>query len=162
MLDTIGQLVKRYYPAVVLALSGAGAVAIVQHEGYVNTAYKDPVGIVTICAGHTRTAKLGQTKTNVQCDALLIKDVAASEAAVRRLVKVKLTQEQFDALVSFTFNLGEGALAKSTLLRKLNSGQCLATAAEFSKWVYAGKRKLPGLVTRREYERQQFETGCIK
>jgi lysozyme len=105
---------------------------------------------------------MGQVKTKEECQALMITDVAEAEKAVRRLVKVKLTQEQFDQLVSFVFNVGEGNFQKSTLLRKLNSGQCWAAAAEFDKWVYAKGKKLPGLVTRRAYERREFETGCLK
>ena len=156
MLSTIRQRVA----ASVLALSALGVGAIVQHEGMKRTAYVDPVGVVTVCAGHTRTAKLGQTLTAAQCAELLKQDVRDSELAVKRLVKVPLTQNQFDALVSFTFNVGAGSLAKSTLLRKLNAYDCWGAGAEFSRWTYAGGRVLPGLVTRRASERATFETGC--
>ena len=152
--------VKQRVGATLLALSAAGAVAIVQHEGLRQTAYVDPVGVVTVCAGHTRTAKLGQTLTAAQCTALLKQDVRDSEQAVKRLVKVPLTQNQFDALVSFTFNVGAGNLAKSTLLRKLNANDCWGAGAEFSRWTYGGGCVLPGLVTRRASERATFETGC--
>jgi lysozyme len=78
------------------------------------------------------------------------------EGGVRTLVKVKLNQNQYDALVSFTFNLGVGALQKSTLLKKLNAGDYLGAAAQFPRWVYANKQKLPGLVTRRNEEKKLF------
>lgn len=138
--------VKQRVGAALLALSAAGAVAIVQHEGLKQTAYVDPVGVVTVCAGHTATAKLGQTLTKQQCAELLKQDVIHAERAVKRLVKVPLTQNQFDALVSFVFNVGEGNFAKSTLLRRINANDCWGAAQEFNRWVYAGGRVLPGLV----------------
>ena len=101
----------------VLTLSSAGALGIIAHEGLKLASYRDPIGIVTVCAGHTATAKLGQVKTTEQCAELLKSDVKYAEAAVKRLVTVKLTQKQFDSLVSFTFNVGEGNLSSSTLLK---------------------------------------------
>jgi GH24 family phage-related lysozyme (muramidase) len=83
-------------------------------------------------------------------------DLKVFESAVRRLVTVPLNQNQFDALVSFVFNVGEGAFKDSTLLRLLNSGNYKAASAQFGKWVYAGKQVLPGLVARRESEYQLF------
>ena len=145
-----------------LALSTSGAAAIALHEGVVKTAYIDPVGVTTICAGHTKTAKLGQTLTDAQCAELLKTDVADAATAIKRLVRVPLTQNQYDALVSFTFNVGEGNLAKSRLLREVNAGNCWAVGAQFMRWDYAGGRKLAGLTKRRQYEREQWETGCDK
>ena len=150
--------------AAALTLSAAGVTGIVKHEGMVRTAYVDPVGVVTICAGHTRTAKLGQTLTPEQCEQLLREDVRHAEAAIKRLVKVPVTQAQYDALVSWTFNFGEGALARSTLLRKINANDCWGAGAEFPKW-NKGRVKgkmvvLPGLVKRRADERKAWESGC--
>lgn len=161
---------RKHATTALLTLSAAGAGAIAQHEGIVNTAYRDPVGIVTICSGHTKTARMGQVKTDAQCAALLMQDVAVAERAVSRLVKVKLTQNQFDALVSFDFNVGETNFAKSTLLKYLNQGRCWDAGREFSKWDKAkGYRlvkdkgyRLPGLTKRRADERAMFETGCVK
>jgi lysozyme len=79
-------------------------------------------------------------------------DVQTAERAVLRLITVPLTDGQFDALVSFTFNLGAGALQRSTLRRKINRGDHANVPAEFRKWVWAGGRKLEGLVRRREAE----------
>ena len=148
--------------ASLLALSSLGALGIISHEGLRKVAYVDPVGIVTVCAGHTATAKLGQKKTEEECAALLKADTVVAEKAVRRLVKTPLTQQQFDALVSFTFNVGETSLAKSTLLKKINQSDCWGAGKEFSKWTYAGGKQLPGLVKRRADERQHWETGCAK
>ena len=153
---------KSRVAAVVLALSTAGAIGLIGHEGMRPVAYKDPVGIVTVCAGHTATAKLGQVKTEAECAALLQSDVKDAEQAVKRLVTIPLTQKQFDALVSFTFNVGSSNLAKSTLLRKINANDCWGAGAEFAKWSYARGQKLPGLVKRRADERKHWETGCAK
>ena len=153
-------MIKQRLAAVALSLSALGALGIVAHEGMKRGAYVDPVGIATVCAGHTATAKLGQVKTEAECAELLKQDVKHAEKAVKRLVKVPLTQPQFEALVSFTFNVGEGSFASSTLLRKINLNDCWGAGKEFSRWVYAGEMKLPGLVTRRASEREHFETGC--
>ena len=153
-------LLKSRVGATLLALSSAGALGVIAHEGMQRVAYKDPVGVVTVCAGHTATAKLGQVKTDAQCAELLKLDVKEAERAVKRLVTVPITQTQFDALVSFTFNVGSTNLAKSSLLRKANAGDCWGAGREFNRWVYAKGVQLPGLVTRRAYERKQWETGC--
>jgi lysozyme len=144
----------------VLVLSAAGLASITLHEGKQNKAYLDPVGIVTVCVGHTETAKLGQTYSDNECEVLLTKDTKVAQSAVRRLVKVPLTQTQYDQLVSFTFNVGAGNLAKSTLLRKLNAGQCLGAANEFLRWDKAGGKRLPGLTKRRMDEAQKFAKDC--
>lgn len=155
-------MLKQRVAAVVLSLSALGVAGMVSYEGLRKVAYKDPVGIVTVCAGHTKTAQLGQVKTDAECAALLKEDVKDAEAAVKRLVTAPLTQAQFDALVSFTFNVGSGNLAKSTLLKKVNAFDCWGAGAEFTRWTTAGGRELPGLVKRRASERQHWETGCAK
>ena len=83
---------------------------------------------------------------------LLRRDVETAERAVLRLIRVPLADGRFDALGSFTFNLGAGALQRSTLRRKVNRGEHDAVPAEFGRWVFAGGRKLRGLVRRREAE----------
>jgi lysozyme len=111
----------------------------------------------TIGVGHTGPeVHEGQTVTQEQADALLASDVAWAENAVKRLVTVKLMQDQFDALVDFVFNLGETAFAGSTLLKKLNAGDYLSASYEFSRWNKAGGKVLAGLVTRRAAEVQVF------
>lgn len=89
--------------------------------------------------------------------ALLIKDVQSAERAVLRLIRVPLTDGQFDALVSFTFNLGSGALQRSTLRRKVNREEHTQVPTQLMRWVWAGGRKLRGLVRRREAEIQLYQ-----
>ena len=143
-------------------ISEKGLALIRQFEGLRLLAYKCAAGVPSIGYGHTRTAKMGQSITQEHAEELLREDVARFEAAVSRLVKVPLTQGQFDALVSFAFNLGAKALEKSTLLRLLNAGDYSGTAAQFDRWVYASGKKLSGLVKRRAAERALFEgeTPC--
>lgn len=137
--------------------SPAGIALIQQFEGRRLEAYKCPAGIWTIGYGHTSAAgapevKPGMTITKQEANDILVRDLVKYENAVDRLVKVPLTQNQFDALVSFTFNVGEGALAKSTLLKKLNAGNYDAVPAELMKWTRGGGKELPGLVRRRRAE----------
>lgn len=118
----------------------------------------------TIGYGHTAAAgppvpAAGLTITPAEADAILGRDLARFEAAVTRLVTVALSQHEFDALVSFTFNVGEGALGRSTLLRKLNAGDGSGAAAEFGRWNKAGGRVLAGLTRRRAEERAMFTGG---
>lgn len=146
-----------------LAVSFGGAAFIISHEGTVPTVYLDPVGIPTVCTGHTGTVSsvdVGRRYSSAVCADLLRQDLRSSEAAVKRAVKVPVTQDQYDALVSLTFNIGPGALQRSTLVRRLNAGQCAEAAAQFSRWVYARGQKLPGLVRRRAEERALFAAGC--
>lgn len=150
--------------AAALAVSAAGLGSIALHEGEVRKVYLDPVGIPTVCVGHTgpevTRARVGEVVSAEVCQVLLKEDTRTAEKAVQRLVKVPVTQEQFDSLVSFTFNVGAGNLASSTLLRKLNAGDCWGAAAEFPRWNKARGQVLPGLVKRRADERIAFEQGC--
>ena len=90
--------------------------------------------------------------TEAEAVELLRRDLAIAEAAVRRLITVPLTQSQFDALVSFTFNAGEGALERSTLRRRINQRDWPKAASELRRWVHSAGKVLAGLVTRREKE----------
>jgi len=90
--------------------------------------------------------------TQAEATDLLRKDVGIAERAVLRLISVPLTDGQFDALVSFTFNLGAGALQRSTLRRKVNRGEHESVPAELMKWVWAAGKRLPGLIRRRKAE----------
>lgn len=141
-------------------ISQAGLELIKHFEGLRLCAYLDPVGVWTIGYGHTKFhARPGNCISEPEAEEILRNDVEVFEAAVSRLVKVPLTQNQFDALVSFAFNVGVGALERSTLLKKLNAGNCQGAAAEFPRWVYAGGRRLPGLVRRRAAEKEIFLSG---
>jgi lysozyme len=145
--------------------SPAGRAFIGRHEGLRLTAYRDAAGVWTIGYGHTAAAgppvpAAGMSVTAAEADAILGRDLARFEAAVTRLVTVPLSPQQFDALVSFAFNVGEGALARSTLLKKLNAGDVRGAAAEFGRWNKAGGRVLTGLTRRRAEERAMFEGGA--
>lgn len=151
---------RRLAAAGALALSAAGAAFISSHEGLRLDAYLDPVGIPTICTGSTDGVRLGQLATFEQCNALLLRDTTHAGEAVARCTHVAITQAQYDALVSFAFNVGGGAYCSSTLARKLNAGDCWGAGAQFPRWSYAKGRRLPGLERRRAEERTAFETGC--
>jgi len=145
-----------------LKLTKAGANMIHHFEGCLKKegdkykAYKCPAGVLTIGHGHTNHhgRKFDATSrwTREECDAAFFEDMEGFEAAVRRLVRVPLTDYQFDALVSFTYNCGEGNLAKSTLLKKVNAGDHAGAAKEFHKWNKAGGKVLAGLTRRRASE----------
>lgn len=146
-----------------LSISAAGTAGIIAHEGEVRKVYLDPINIKTVCVGHIATVKhtpVGTAFTAERCQELLRQDLRVTVAAVKGAVKVPITQAQYDALVSFTFNVGPGAMASSTLVRKLNAGDCWGAGAEFARWTMAGGKHLRGLEIRRADERAAFETGC--
>ncbi len=136
---------------------------LVKHfEGVRLKAYVDPVGILTIGYGHTgRDVKPGQKITLQKAEDLLKADLEHAAKGVRKKLQVELNENQFSALTSFTYNVGIGALSRSTLLRKLNAGDFSGAAREFGKWVNGTingrKVPLPGLVRRRKAERALFE-----
>jgi lysozyme len=140
-------------------LSKRGAALIARFEGFRSAPYQDSVGVWTIGYGHTSgVGPATKPVTKAQALKLLEADAAIAATAVRDLVKVRLNQNQFDALVSFAFNLGTGALAESTLLKKLNKGDYKGAAGQFGQWVYAGHTRLEGLVLRRRAEAHLFAT----
>ncbi len=142
-----------------MKLSDAGLSLIKRHEGLRLKAYPDPgTGGApwTIGYGHTQGVQPGQEITAAQADDYLREDVYWAEDAVRDHVKVALDQHEFDALVSLVFNIGAGAFARSTLLRKLNDGDKAGAAGEFARWNQAGGKVLPGLVKRRADEAALF------
>lgn len=144
-----------------MKLSAAGLDLLKRSEGFRASAYQDSGGVWTIGYGTTKDVQPGDTCTEEQASQWLRRDVLSAEWAVMKLIEVPMTQGQFDALVDFVYNLGEGALAKSTLLRKLNAGDYAGAAAEFPKWCHAGNQVLPGLVTRRAAERALFEAPAV-
>ena len=140
-----------------MRISQTGLDLIKTFEGLKLESYKCPAGVWTVGYGHTRTTKPHQRITEQQAETLLREDVAAFERAVEQAVTVDLAQHEFDALVSFAYNVGSGAFAKSTLVRKLNAGDKAGAAREFDRWNKAGGRELPGLARRRAAERALFE-----
>ena len=126
-------------------------------EGFMGREYKDAVGIPTIGYGHViRQGESFDELDEAEATNLLAVDLVKFEAAVLGCVDVELTQNQFDALVSFTYNLGPNNLKTSTLLKKLNGEDYEGAANEFTKWVKAGGQTLPGLVKRRLAEQAMF------
>lgn len=139
-----------------------GLTLIKRFEGLKTKAYICPAGVLTIGYGSTGPhVKPGMVISEAEAERLLIKDLARFEAAVERLVKVPLTDGQFAALVSFAFNVGEGAWAKSTLLKKLNAGKYDAVPSELNKWVNGGGKRLQGLVNRRAAEGGLWARGSF-
>lgn len=127
------------------------------HEGLRLKAYRCPGGVWTIGYGSTKHVRPLMEITCEEADERLKRDVEEAEEAVLRLVNVPLTQNQFDSLASFTFNLGSANLAESTLLRLLNERRYAEASAEFDKWVFAKGKRMKGLVLRRAAERALFE-----
>lgn len=146
-----------------MQISDAGIRAIQDFEGFSPDRYADSAGLPTIGYGHLIRPheQIPERISQAYATGLLRQDLNVAEACVNRLVQVDLTQAQYDALVSFTFNLGCGALSKSTLLKRLNAGDYHGAAREFLKWVYAGGRKIEGLVNRRVAERAMFMGGDL-
>lgn len=158
MSDWYGNTVK-YMVSDDLVVSDDWRQLVTNFEGLRLEAYQDAVGVWTIGYGHTLGVKRGQVITEAQADQLLFKDVERFEASVNRLVTAALTQYQFNALVSFAFNVGGGNLKSSTLLKKLNRGDYKGAEQEFMKWVYAGGQQLRGLKRRRAAEAAMFSGG---
>lgn len=131
---------------------------IKEFEGLFLHAYKDPVGIWTIGYGHTNGVKSGQVITEAQAIQFLEADMTEAINGVDALVKTIMTNNERCSLISFTFNLGVGALQHSTLLKKLNADDTKGAADEFLKWNHAGGQVLAGLTRRRIAERELFLT----
>jgi lysozyme len=122
-------------------------------------AYPDETGVPTIGYGHTKGVQLGLTCSQDQAERWLMDDVQEAAADVNALVKVPLTQHEFDALVDFTFNVGAGNLKHSTLLQLVNTQRFADAAKEFDKWSYAGGHIVAGLLRRRQAEHTEFLTA---
>jgi lysozyme len=149
-------------------LSQRGAGFIARFEGCVLRMYNDPTHNATIGVGHLihmgpisghEPPEFRHGITRKRALELLMSDAGKAAGSVRRLIKVPLNQHQLDALVSFTFNCGEGSLAASTLRKRLNRGEYKAVPQELQKWVLSGGKRLPGLVRRRKAEGALFSQG---
>lgn len=142
-----------------MRFSAAGLAVLKQAEGFRGETYLDATGYPTIGYGHrlVHPECYPQSITEAQALVILEWDVREAEQAVERLVKVPLTQGQLDALVDFTFNLGSGQLAASTLLQELNKGRYDAAADQLLRWDHAGNEVVAGLRARREAEFQLWQ-----
>ncbi len=148
-----------------VSVVGAGAAAlavplVMKSEGLVTRTYKDPVGIVTSCFGHTGPElKVGQQFTPDQCREVLEDDLVKHAAALD-CVKRPLTDGQKAAFLSFAYNVGGAKFCASTIVKKANAGDIRGACAELSRWTLAGGKELPGLVKRRAAERATCEKGA--
>ncbi|EBR1541966.1 lysozyme [Salmonella enterica] len=151
-----------------LLAGGAGAVAIAAamlggHDGLEGRRYipyRDVAGVLTICDGHTGKDIIpGKRYTDAECDALLNQDLARVKAQIDPLIKVSIPESERAAFYSFAYNVGTGAFARSTLLKKLNAGDHAGACNELKRWTYAGGKPWKGLVTRREIEREVCAWG---
>lgn len=152
--------VRKFLPAVALSLSLAGVGFIQSWEGTERVAYLDSVGVPTICTGSTKGVYVGQKATLGECEHRLIEDTTYAGKAIQRCVRENITQGQYDALVSLAFNIGGGATCGSTLVRKLNQGDCRGAAEQFLRWDHAGGKRLRGLTKRRTAEALLFLKDC--
>lgn len=138
---------KQATTAVALAAS-----FLIGYEGLKNTPYFDTGNVPTVCVGHTNNVDMRRIYTMPECYSLLDKDTLVAAKAVDRLVDVPLNENEKIAYISFVFNVGEGAFAKSTMRKLLNQGRYEEACRQFPRWVYDNGVKLRGLVSRREGE----------
>jgi lysozyme len=136
-----------------LALTIAGG-TVTRFEGTRYSAYADAAGVWTICEGHTQGVKPGDTATPEQCTDYRNADLLVASDGVDSCVHVPLSVGERAAFVDFAFNVGVPAFCRSTLTRKLNSGDHAGACQELMRWTYAGGKQLPGLIARRDAERQ--------
>lgn len=144
-----------------MTITEKGKELIKKYEGCKLKAYKCPAGVWTIGYGNTQfesgePVREGDVITQQRAESLLNNFLHRFETEVNHLVRVELNENQFSALVSLTWNIGSGNLRSSTLLKYINQGQFNKAAGEFSKWVYANKKKLKGLEKRRKEEAELF------
>jgi lysozyme len=141
--------------------SPEGVKAIVQREGCKLKAYRDSGGVWTICVGHTSragppTVKPGMTATLTECKAILLNDIKKFEDAVEAAIRVPMTQNQFDAMVSLCFNIGVYGFKNSSVVRHFNAGNLTKAGDSILLWNKVKGRIVKGLVNRRKGERLQF------
>ena len=136
---------------------GQEGLNLIKHfEGCELQAYKCPAGVWTIGYGHIKGVSEGMTITQDEAEQMLIDEMAEYEGYVNKLVTVELNQNQFDAMVSWVYNLGGGNLSASTLLKVLNAGDYDGVPAQMMRWNKAGGKVLEGLTKRRQAEADLF------
>lgn len=137
--------------------NAAGVAIIKQFEGLRLEAYRCPAARWTIGFGSTKGVRPGMVITEEEAEARLKIDLRDAEEAVSRMVRTKISDDQFSALVSLVFNCGCDAIAKSTLIRKLNAQDVWGSFSEFPRWCHSGGQVLPGLIRRRAAEQALFK-----
>ena len=140
-----------------MKIGTAGLDLIKEYEGLKLVAYLDSVGVPTLGYGHIKGVKIGDRCTAAQAEEWLRADVQDAEACVNLGVTSTVNQNEFDALVSFVFNLGCGNFRKSTLLKKLNDSDYDGASLEFARWNRAGGLEIAGLTRRRQAEAELFD-----
>ena len=141
---------------ILMKLGERGTEILKYFEGCKLTAYQDSVGVWTIGYGHTKGVYDGMTITQDQAEQMLLSELEEYEGYIENMVTVPLTQNQFDALVVWIYNLGPTNFKNSTLLKELNAGNYNAAGQEITRWNKAGGKVLAGLVKRREAEAELF------
>ena len=141
---------------ILMKLGERGTEILKYFEGCKLTAYQDSVGVWTIGYGHTKGVYDGMTITQDQAEQMLLSELKEYEGYIENMVTVPLTQNQFDALVVWIYNLGPTNFKNSTLLKELNAGNYNAAGQEITRWNKAGGKVLAGLVKRREAEAELF------
>ena len=137
----------------VASVIAIGSIAL--HEGYREKAYRDPVGIPTIGYGETKGVKMGDVTNPKKALEQLKVSIDEHGKGMASCIKVPIAQNEYDAYISFTYNVGVGAFCRSTLVKKLNAEDYEGACAELLKWNKAGGKVLPGLVKRRQEEYKQ-------
>ena len=151
-INRVYNLVKYCIKKQVMKTSGEGVALIRKFEGCEVQAYQCSASVWTLGYGHTRDVSEGDTCTKDEAEQILISDLQEFEGYVNDLVKIPLDQNQFDALVAWTFNLGPTNLKSSTLLVRLNDNNLDDVPHQLRRWNKAGGKVLDGLVRRREAE----------
>jgi lysozyme len=141
---------------ILMKLGDKGTELLKHFEGCELSAYQDSVGVWTIGYGHTKGVYDGMTITQGQAEQMLLTELEEYEGYIESMVTVPLTQNQFDALVVWVYNLGPTNFRNSTLLKELNAGNYNAAGQEITRWNKAGGKVLAGLVKRREAEAELF------
>ncbi|MEY1278489.1 lysozyme [Providencia sp. PROV130] len=150
----MAKIPKKITAAIGGGVIGLSVAMISLFEGVEHKPYKDVVGITTVCYGHTGSDIVyGKTYTEAECLALLEKDLSKVRKGVDPLIKVDIDDNTRAAIYSFTYNVGTGAFARSTMLKKLNAGDIAGACNELKRWTYAGGKEWKGLITRREIEK---------
>ena len=140
-----------------MKISIEGLSLIKKFEGLELEAYKCAAGVWTIGYGHIKDVKEGDEISKAEADEMLVHEIEEYENYVNTAVNVPLSQNQFDAIVSWVFNLGNGNLQASTMLKVINSGDHAGVPAQIKRWNKAGGKVLEGLIRRREAEALLYE-----
>lgn len=141
-----------------MQLNQAGTALIRRFESCELTCYKDIVGLLTIGWGHRTMLPLGTAITQAEANRLLDSDLTETCTHVKALLTMDLTDNQFSAIICLVFNIGVGNFKTSTLLKLLNGGGFNPAADQFLRWDHAGGKEVPGLLRRRQAERDLFLT----